>query len=188
MTKSTEALHALKRAANYSKLAMHNEGPRSFKRGQGALLKVVGKFGDEKKGITDKKLCRTLGWGCRETMAVAKKAADNGYVTITKKDGGKKGGHKHRIKLTEVGQQILEKRLAAEDRAADAVLSYLTDEEKEQLVALCGKVSDACADMGIDYEEIRKRSHKGHRYHQHVHRFGHHHASKKCCGDASCED
>ena len=176
MTKSTETLAALKRAANYSKLAMHNEGPRSFKRGQGALIKVVYKFGG-KKGLTDKKLCHTLGWSCHETMAVAKKAADNGYVTIKRKDDGK-----HRIKLTKLGKQIIEKRLAAEDRAADAVFAYLTDDEKAQLVALCSKVSQACEDMGVDYAEIKKRPHRhcGSHGHHRVHRFGHHH-SAQCC-------
>lgn len=169
MTQSTEVLAALKRAGNYSKLAMHNEGPRSFKRGQGALIKVVGKFGD-KKGISDKKLCHTLGWGCHETMAVAKKAADNGYVDITKK-----GDSKHRISLTKTGKQILKKRMAAEDRAADAVCSYLTDQEKEQLVALCAKVNEACEDMGVDYAEIKKRPHRHHGHR--VHRFGHHHCA-----------
>lgn len=182
MTKSTECLATLKRAANYSKLAMHNEGPRSFKRGQGALIKVLYKFGG-KKGLSDKKLCHTLGWGCHETMAVAKKAADNGYVTIKHKDGGK-----HRIKLTKLGTQIIEKRLAAEDRAADAVFAYLTDDEKEQLVALCGKVSQACEDMGIDYAEIRKRPHRhgGSCGHHRVHRQGHHRGAK-CCGTAKAQ-
>lgn len=174
MTESTEVLAALKRAGNYSKLAMHNEGPRSYKRGQGALIKVVAKFGG-KKGISDKKLCRTLGWSCHETMAVAKKAADNGYVDIARKSDGK-----HRISLTKTGKQILKKRMAAEDRAADAVCSYLTDQEKEQLVALCAKVSEACEDMGVDYAQIKKRPHRHHGHR--AHRFGHHHGMT--CGGA----
>ncbi|MEC4272783.1 MarR family winged helix-turn-helix transcriptional regulator [Adlercreutzia sp. R25] len=174
MTKSTELLAELKRAANYSKLAMHNEGPRSFKKGQGALLKVVYKFGDAKKGLSAKKLAHALGWHGRETMMVAKKAADSGYVTIARKPSGK-----HVVKITDEGARIMEKRMAAEDRAADAVFDYLTDDEKDQLAALCAKVIDCCEDMGIDYAEIEKRPKSGcgcgGRGHHRGHRFGHHH-------------
>ena len=48
MTESTQVLHQLKVATNYSKLAMHKCGPRSFKSGQGAMCKVLYKFGDGK--------------------------------------------------------------------------------------------------------------------------------------------
>ena len=40
MIESTQVLHQLKVATNYSKLAMHKCGPRSFKSGQGAMCKV----------------------------------------------------------------------------------------------------------------------------------------------------
>ncbi|WP_296012928.1 MarR family winged helix-turn-helix transcriptional regulator [uncultured Adlercreutzia sp.] len=180
MTQSTELLAALKRAANYSKLAMHNEGPRSFKRGQGALIKVVYKFGDE-KGISAKKLCGILGWSRHETMAVAHKAADNGYVTVTRKPNGKR-----RVALTELGNEILQKRFAAEDRAADAVCAYLTEAEREQLVALCNKVSDACEDMGVDYAEIAEKR-DGRKGRERVHRFGHHHGAPQDLDGESCE-
>ena len=46
MTESSKALKSLKTAANYAKLAMHDLGPRSYKKGQGALLKVIEKFGE----------------------------------------------------------------------------------------------------------------------------------------------
>ena len=41
MIESTQVLHQLKVATNYSKLAMHKCGPRSFKSGQGAMCKVL---------------------------------------------------------------------------------------------------------------------------------------------------
>ena len=39
MSESTKAIASLKKAGNYMKLAMRKNGPRSFKRGQGALIK-----------------------------------------------------------------------------------------------------------------------------------------------------
>lgn len=180
MTQSSELLLALKRAANFSKLAMHNEGPRCFKRGQGALMKVVYKFGDGDKGISVKKLAGVLGWGRHETMAVAHKAAENGYVTVQRKASGKR-----RVMLTPLGNEILQKRLEAEDRAADEVFAYLTDDEREQLLALCTKVSDACEDMGIDYSEIDEKKHG--RHHGRRRHFGHRGKSGKR-GDCGGKD
>jgi len=46
MSESTKAIASLKKAGNYMKLAMRKNGPRSFKRGQGALIKVIYKAGE----------------------------------------------------------------------------------------------------------------------------------------------
>ena len=72
MTESTQVLHQLKVATNYSKLAMHKCGPRSFKSGQGAMCKVLYKFGDGKLSL--KKLEERLGWDGHEVVRVAEKA------------------------------------------------------------------------------------------------------------------
>lgn len=72
MTESTQVLHQLKVATNYSKLAMRKCGPRSFKNGQGALVKVLYKFGDGKLSL--KKLEERLGWDGNEVVRVAEKA------------------------------------------------------------------------------------------------------------------
>lgn len=147
MAESTQVLHQLKTAANYTKLAMHKCGPRSFKEGQGALVKVLYKFGDGKLSLA--KLQEHLGWSAHEVIAVAEKAQANGYVAFTT---SKKG--KLRVKLTEKGTMVIKKRLAAEDRAADEVLSGLSDEERACLLKLCGKVIDTCETMGVDYRTI----------------------------------
>mgnify|MGYP000803290582 CR=1 FL=1 len=41
MSESTKTIASLKKAGNYMKLAMRKNGPHSFKRGQGALIKVI---------------------------------------------------------------------------------------------------------------------------------------------------
>ena len=160
MTESTKAIASLKKAANYTKLAMHQEGPRSFKRGQGALIKVIYKFG--KDGVLGKdEAKKVLGWQGGDVRAVAKKAADNGYLTI----GNPKDGFT--MTLTPLGTEVVKKRLAAEDKAADKLFEGVTDAEKEQLISLCNKISANAEAMGADYSLIQKR--RGHRH------------GKKCC-------
>ena len=141
MTESTQVLHQLKVATNYSKLAMHKCGPRSFKSGQGAMVKVLYKFGDGKLSL--KKLEERLGWDGHEVIRVAEKAQENGYVCfVTSKKG------KLSVALTDKGTMVVEKRLA------DEVLEGLTDKERECLLKLTGKVIENCKAMGVDYRTI----------------------------------
>lgn len=149
MSESTKAIASLKKAANYGKLALHKDGPRSFKRGQGALTKVIYKFGDGKLSKDEAK--KVLGWEGRDVRAVAKKAADNGYLTI---EQPKKG---FMMVLTPLGTEVVKKRLAAEDKAADKLFEGITDAEKAQLEALCEKISKNAEAMGADYARIQKR-------------------------------
>ena len=189
MTASTKAIASLKKAANYTKLAMRKDGPRSFKRGQGALIKVIYKFGkDGTLGKDEAK--KVLGWCGGDVRAVAKKAADNGYLTIASpKDG-------FIMTLTPVGTEVVKKRLAAEDKAADKLFAGLTDAEKDQFIALCDKISANAEAMGVDYARIQKRSGQRHgkqccpKHHGHGHGApkyvfvfgdGHHHHEHKDC-------
>lgn len=149
MSESTEAVSKLKKAANYAKLAMRKDGPRSFKRGQGALLKVIYKFGEGTLGKDEAK--KVLGWRGGDVRAVAKKAADNGYLTIADPKEG------FTMALTPMGTEVVKKRLAAEDKAADELLSALSADEKAQLIALCEKVSQQAEAMGADYSRIQRR-------------------------------
>ena len=150
MAESTKALASLKRAANYSKLAMHKFGPKSFKRGQGALLKSIQKFG--KDGSLDKKPAeRILDWRGKELREVAKKAEKNGYIKISHPK------YEFTMTLTDKGQKVVEKRLNAEDNAADMIFDCLTDEEKATLISLTDKISENCKAHGVDYSLIEKR-------------------------------
>ena len=103
MIESTQVLHQLKVATNYSKLAMHKCGPRSFKSGQGAMCKVLYKFGDGKLSL--KKLEERLGWDGHEVVRVAEKAQENGYVRFATSKKGKLS-----VALTDKGTMVVEKR------------------------------------------------------------------------------
>lgn len=187
MAESTKAIASLKHAANYVKLAMHEEGPRSFKRGQGALLKVIEKFG-KNGSITKDEAKRALGWRGCDVRDVAAIAAENGYIEI---DDGEADAT---YTLSDKGTQIIQKRLAAEDKAADAVMAGLTAKEIAQLEAICEKISKNCEDMGIDYSRIQKKAGKKHcKCHKrhgkgpegchghHGHGHGHHHHHEPKC-------
>lgn len=172
MSESTNAIASLKKAADLTKLAMHREGPRSFKRGQGALIKVIYEFGS---GTLAKDAAKkTLGWRGCDVRDVAKKAAENGYLTIENPQDG------FVMSLTELGTEVIKKRLVAEDKAADEVLGALTDEEKRTLISLCDKIRAKAEDMGISYEMIQKKRGKrcGKECSCH-HRHHHGHACKK---------
>lgn len=168
MTESTQVLHQLKVATNYSKLAMHKCGPRSFKNGQGALVKVLYKFGDGKLPL--KKLEKRLGWDGNEIICVAEKAQKNGYVRFATSKKGKLS-----VELTDKGTMVVEKRLAAEDRAADEVLQGLSNKERACLLKLTGKIAKNCKAMGVDYDTIAVKGcrdrkpghHHGHRCKRH---------------------
>ena len=127
MSESTKAIASLKKAGNYMKLAMRKNGPRSFKRGQGALIKVIYKAGEGTLSKDDAK--KALGWRGRDVRFVAKKAADNGYLTIDKPKNG------FLMTLTDLGCEVIKKRLEAEDKVADEILAGLSDEEKAALIA-----------------------------------------------------
>lgn len=186
MAESTLVLHQLKTAANYSKLAMHKCGPRSFKEGQGALVKVLYKFGDGKLSLA--KLEEVLGWSGREVIDVAEKAQANGYVAFATSKKGKLS-----VKLTDKGVLVIEKRLAAEDRAAEEVLAGLSDEERACLLKLCGKVIDTCKGLGVDYRTIAVKGNsdrkpgKHHGCCGHKHGHGHKHG-RKCTSKRGHDD
>jgi DNA-binding MarR family transcriptional regulator len=153
MTESTKALMALKKAANYSKLTFHKFGPRSYKKGQGALLKVVYKFG-EGEPLKKKRLEKILGWRGKELRRIAYKAKKNGYVEISDPKYG------FAVSLTDKGRKVVEKRIASDDKCADMILEALSPEEVEALVDSCNKISETCKGLGIDYGRIAKKPRK----------------------------
>lgn len=77
------------------------------------------------------------------------------------------------VALTDKGTMVVEKRLAAEDRAADEVLEGLSDKERECLLKLTGKVIDNCKAMGVDYRTIAVKGCRDRKP-------GHHH-NHGCC-------
>ncbi len=128
MNESTKTLAQLKKASKLVRLAFRKNGPKSFKRGQGALLNAL----VEHDGITQRELVCILGLNRGDLKDIVKKAARNGYVTI--EDVNEK--RTYAVKLTDEGRAVAEKRVAANDKTADDILSCLSDEEIAQLNAL----------------------------------------------------
>ena len=95
-------------------------------------------------------------------------AQENGYVRFATSKKGKLS-----VALTDKGTMVVEKRLAAEDRAADEVLEGLSDKERECLLKLTGKVIDNCKAMGVDYRTIAVKGCRDRKP-------GHHH-NHGCC-------
>lgn len=170
MADSSKLIHDLKHAANYAKLGMRDLGPRSFKKGQGALIKVVYKFSEDGT-VCKEKLERVLGWRGKDVRHVAEKTERNGYVAIQDPE------YKFLVSLTDKGKQVIQKRMKAEDRAADAILEALSAEERQQLQNITEKICKTCEELGVDYSQIKER--KGGKGCRKQKREG---GRKGCCG------
>lgn len=157
MNASVEAIKQFRKANKLMRLAFRKNGPKSFKRGQGALLDVLLK----NDGITQRELVEKLGMSRKALKDIVKKAERNGYITI----GEGKKERTYTVSLTAEGKKLAEKHMAAQDRTADEILSCLSDEEIKQLNAITEKLVLSFKDQGISAKK------KG--YKQHRHRHGH---------------
>ena len=119
MTEAMKTLAQLKKASKLTRLAFHKNGPKSFKRGQGALLKFLLK--DD--GATQRELVKKLGVDRRELKGIVKKAERNGYITIEEAEGERT----YAVKLTDEGKKIAEKRVAANEETAEDILGCLSE-------------------------------------------------------------
>ena len=162
MNDSTKTLVKLKKASKLVRLAQRKNGPKSYKRGQGALLRVL----LEADGATQRELVSALGLNRAALKDVVRKAERNGYVTI-EKTGEKKT---YAVKLTDEGRKLAKKHDAAQDKAADKIIGILTADECAELDALCEKLIVGLKEAGIDGKK------KGHKAHCHSKRgHGHRH-------------
>ncbi len=97
MTEAMKTLARLKKASKLTRLAFHKNGPKSFKRGQGALLKFL----LEDDSATQRELVKKLGVDRRELKGIVKKAERNGYITIEEAEGERT----YAVKLTDEGKK-----------------------------------------------------------------------------------
>ena len=150
MNEAAKSLAQLKKANKLVRLAFHKNGPKSYKRGQGALLRAL----LENDGAPQRELVKTLGMNRSNLKDVVKKAQRNEYVTI----------EKVAVKLTDLGRELAEKRVAANDRTADEILSCLTAEEVKQLDAITEKLIVAMKEKGISGKKkgykVRRKKHR----------------------------
>lgn len=156
MNEAAKSLAQLKKANKLVRLAFHKNGPKSYKRGQGALLRVL----LENDGAPQRELVKTLGMNRSNLKDVVKKAQRNEYVTIESVDEPRT----YAVKLTDLGRELAEKRVAANDRTADEILSCLTAEEVKQLDAITEKLIVAMKEKGISGKKkgykVRRKKHR----------------------------
>lgn len=156
MNEAAKSLAQLKKANKLVRLAFHKSGPKSYKRGQGALLRAL----LENDGATQRELVKTLGMNRSNLKDVVKKAQRNEYVTIESVDEPRT----YAVKLTDLGRELAEKRVAANDRTADEILSCLTAEEVKQLDAITEKLIVAMKEKGISGKKkgykVRRKKHR----------------------------
>lgn len=156
MNEAAKSLAQLKKANKLVRLAFHKNGPKSYKRGQGALLRAL----LENDGATQRELVKTLGMNRSNLKDVVKKAQRNEYITIESVDEPRT----YAVKLTNLGRDLAEKRVAANDCTADEILSCLTAEEVKQLDAITEKLIVAMKEKGISGKKkgykVRRKKHR----------------------------
>lgn len=154
MNEATATLAQLKKASKLTRLAFRKMGPKSYKRGQGALMNAL----LDNDGATQRELVKILGWDRSALKDTVKKAERNGYVTI----GDHEDKHTYTVSLTDEGKKIAEKRVAANDKTAEEILECLSAEEVAQLNAITEKLILGIKDKGVNG---KKKGHKAHHHH-----------------------
>lgn len=152
MNQASQTLAQLKKASKLVRLAFHKNGPKSYKRGQGALLNAL----VDNDGTTQRELVKILGLNRSELKDIVKKAERNGYVTIEDCDAK----HTYAVKLTDEGRKVAEKRVAANDKTAEDILDCLSADEVAQLNALTEKLILSCKDKGINGKKKGRKAHE----------------------------
>ena len=137
MNQASQTLAQLKKASKLVRLAFHKNGPKSYKRGQGELVKILGLNRSELKDIV-------------------KKAERNGYVTIEDAEGERT----YAVKLTDEGREVAQKRVAANDKTADDIIGCLSEEEIAQLNAITEKLILSMKDKGINGKKKGRKAHE----------------------------
>ncbi|MBQ9042084.1 MAG: transcriptional regulator [Eggerthellaceae bacterium] len=162
MNDSAKTLAKMKKAGKLVRLSQRKNGPKSYKRGQGALLRVL----LENDGATQRELVSKLGMNRAALKDIVRKANRNGYVTI-EKAGEKK---LYAVKLTDDGRKLAKKHEEAQDKAAEEILSALSADERAQLDAINEKLIVSLKEAGIDGKKKGRKHHrKGHKHSRRLH-------------------
>lgn len=154
MNEATATLAQLKKTSKLTRLAFRKNGPKSYKRGQGALMNAL----LANDGATQRELVKILGWDRSALKDTVKKAERNGYVTI----GDHEDKHTYTVSLTDEGKKIAEKRVAANDKTAEEILECLSAEEVAQLNAITEKLILGIKDKGVNGKKKGRKAHHHH--------------------------
>ena len=158
MSKELKALKQLQKSANLSNRCFRKIGPKSYKRGQGALLKVLHRHDGK---MTSRELVETLGYDRKKLKDIVRKAQRNSYVSIE----DAKAKKTYTVKLSKDGEEIAEKRCKAHTDAAAKILDTLSEDEIATLNSLTEKVILQCKELGAKGKHKKgKKRHckKGH--------------------------
>lgn len=160
MNEAAKSLAQMKKANKLVRLAFRKNGPKSFKRGQGALLQAL--LADN--GATQRDLTKTLGMNRSNLKGIVKKAERNGYITIEEAAGERT----YAVKLTDEGKKIAKKRVAANEETAEDILGCLSDEEVAQLNTITEKLVVSIKEKGVNGKKKGRKAHHchGHRHHR----------------------
>ena len=154
MSKQTQAIAQLKKASKLAMRAYRKNGPKSYKKGQGALLKILHQHDGK---MTSRELVDALSYDRKALKDIVRKAQRNGYVTIEDSDEKKT----YIVVITETGSELAEKRCETQTKTAERILSGLTEDEVDQLNALTEKIIVSCKDLGA---YGKRKSSKKHRH------------------------
>lgn len=154
MNEAATTLAQLKKASKLTRLAFRKNGPKSYKRGQGALMNAL----LENDGATQRELVKILGWDRGALKDTVKKAERNGYVTI----GDHEDKHTYTVSLTDEGKKIAAKRVAANDKTAEEILECLSAEEVAQLNTITEKLILGIKDKGVNGKKKGRKAHHHH--------------------------
>jgi DNA-binding MarR family transcriptional regulator len=138
---ATAALAQMKKANKLVQLSFRKNGPKSYKRGQGALLNAL--IDNDGRVVRDD-LIWMLGCDRSELKGIVKKAVRNGFATFEPLP--ERG---YAVGLTPEGKAVAERRQAANDACAENIASCLTVEELAQLNAITEKLIVSCKEKGI---------------------------------------
>ena len=163
MTTCVEAIKAMRKANKLVRLNFRENGPRSFKRGMGALLSALN---ENEEATSRDQLVVALGATRVALKDIVRKAQRAGYVTII--DNGKKKDYA--VELTDLGKELAEKRAEAMDKAAEKTLSCFTEEEVAQFAALNEKLALSLHEQGISAKKkgflVKRRKKHGCKNHK----------------------
>lgn len=163
MSQATKTLKQLRKATALTNRAMHKNGPKSYKMGVGALIKVLHKNNGE---LSSRELVEALSYDRRKLKEIVRKAERNGFVTIEAAEAKKT----YTVKLTDEGDKLAEKRCAAQEKAASDILAPFSGEELEQLNALTEKLILSAKEQGAHGKRKGGKKHRKHCKHCKKHR------------------
>lgn len=153
MSKATRSLKQLKKASSLVNRTFRKNGPKSYRKGQGALIKYLHCKGGE---LTRDELVEGLSFDRHTLKRVVRKAQRAGYAEMIKPEGVRG----YSVKITKVGDDLAEKRCAAHDAVAENIMAALTPEEIDQLNALTEKIILSCKEQGAHGKRKNTVSHR----------------------------